>query len=276
MARLLLTHGASLLARDARGASPLHHAVERVEDVNLVREYIACGSVVDARDGEGRTPLFMACAALAPEFVRVLLDAHANPRAVSITGATPLDALIATFMFDIALVRRIGEMLFAAGGHFSESPLLTVMCKAPRRWGSNRTLFSLDLLELLILEWNCDVNERRTNDTRTALHCSNALVHGLVMLQRFLLLLQLGADPNAMDKSGDTPLLTLCRQSFTPGSCHWLAGWQLAYMLVRAGADVRVAGRDGKTPLELQPQYFAPDETMTLWYQSSCGPRKLR
>ena len=62
LARKLLDAGASLLARDRRGAMPLAHAA-RGGQSELVELFLAKGAPIDARNVDGGTALFAAAEA---------------------------------------------------------------------------------------------------------------------------------------------------------------------------------------------------------------------
>ena len=53
---LLITNGADVNAKDDRGATPLHHAIDK----EIVELLIAEGADVNAKDKRGRTPLDVA------------------------------------------------------------------------------------------------------------------------------------------------------------------------------------------------------------------------
>ncbi|MBU0514909.1 MAG: ankyrin repeat domain-containing protein [Proteobacteria bacterium] len=86
---LLLGQGASLTARDRRGATPLHWAAAhgRPETVRLLLDR---GSRVNARDYRGSTPLHRAARRGDPAVVSLLLRRGAHKYALDRRGRSPL------------------------------------------------------------------------------------------------------------------------------------------------------------------------------------------
>ncbi len=91
LASKLLDAGASLLARDRRGAMPLTHAA-RGGHRKLVELFLAKGAPIDARNVDGGTALFAAAEAEKHSTVALLLSDGADP---NLTGRSGLTALIA-------------------------------------------------------------------------------------------------------------------------------------------------------------------------------------
>ncbi len=78
LARKLLDAGASLLARDRRGAMPLAHAA-REGRIKLVELFLAGGAPIDARNVDGGTALFAAADGQKHSTVALLLAKGADP-----------------------------------------------------------------------------------------------------------------------------------------------------------------------------------------------------
>lgn len=85
LARLLLAHGASPTIADAEGDTPLHYA-----PAALVAELLAGGADANARNNQGRTPLFQGGS---PQRVDALLQSGADINARDYHGNTPFDAI---------------------------------------------------------------------------------------------------------------------------------------------------------------------------------------
>ena len=108
LARGLIDAGASLLARDRRGASPLAHAA-RAGQIKLVQLFLADGAPIDARNVDGSTALLAAAEAEKHSTVSLLLAKGADPNLPGHKGVTPLMA--AAFKGN----GRIFEALLARG-----------------------------------------------------------------------------------------------------------------------------------------------------------------
>src|SRR3984885_14362621 len=108
LARKLIGEGASVEARDARGAMPLTHAA-REGRIKLVALFLASGAPVNARNVDGGTALFAAAEHQKPSPVTLLLAKGADP---NLTGRSSLTPLIAAAF---AGNDRIVEELIAHG-----------------------------------------------------------------------------------------------------------------------------------------------------------------
>jgi uncharacterized protein len=91
LVRRLLAVGASLQARDRRGAMPLAHAA-RGGNVAMVELFLAAGAPIDARDLSGATALYGAAESEHPATVAVLLAHGADPNLPGGSAVSPLAA----------------------------------------------------------------------------------------------------------------------------------------------------------------------------------------
>lgn len=88
VAEALVTRGASLDARDERGATPLH----RASDAQTIAALVRLGAPIDARDQGGATPLHLRAATHGSlDAVTALVEAGANARIKDRGGRSPLD-----------------------------------------------------------------------------------------------------------------------------------------------------------------------------------------
>ncbi len=89
-------------------ASPLFDAVAEDDPVKL-RQALAEGAAVDARDARGRTPLLLAVELGRMEMAKELLEHDANPAVTDAAGLTPLDLARQLRRADIVdLLQRAG------------------------------------------------------------------------------------------------------------------------------------------------------------------------
>ncbi len=87
--RMLLDRGAAVDARDGDGNTPLHSAA----DAGAVEELLAAGADVNAQDKDGAVPLQIAIGVGNVAVVKTLLDHKADPTLKNAKGQTPLDLL---------------------------------------------------------------------------------------------------------------------------------------------------------------------------------------
>ncbi|KAL3663012.1 hypothetical protein V7S43_011954 [Phytophthora oleae] len=87
------------------GWTPLHLAVI-TEEVEVIKELLAAGAMLDAVDADGQTPLLQACLGGQLKLVRLLLNAGANPSHQNKQAHSPLHYL-AAFCRDRQLLRDI-------------------------------------------------------------------------------------------------------------------------------------------------------------------------
>jgi uncharacterized protein len=87
--RALIKARADVNARQGDGASPLHWAVH-LDDAEVVGLLLSAGAKADTADDTGITPLYLACLNRRGSMVETLLNAGANANAALITGETVL------------------------------------------------------------------------------------------------------------------------------------------------------------------------------------------
>lgn len=113
--------------------TPLMRAAEK-QDASAVRELLAQGADVNARDSSGKTPLIHACVngKISPVIIATLLAAGADVNASDSSGMTALHAAaLVAWGDDRALVIR--ELLSAhasliAKDKYGNTPLMTAVC----------------------------------------------------------------------------------------------------------------------------------------------------
>ena len=100
---LLIDAGADVNAANRRRSMPLHWALH---DEAKVRLLLSRGAAVNAKQAEGRTPLYIAASmGHAGSLVRVLLDGGADPSLATANGMTPLMA--ASARGDVEVMKRL-------------------------------------------------------------------------------------------------------------------------------------------------------------------------
>ena len=230
LAGKLLDAGASLLARDRRGAMPLAHAA-RAGQLKLVELFLARGAPVDTRNVDGGTALFAAAEGGKDATVALLLTKGADPNLTGRSGLTPLIA--ASFKGDDAVVA-------ALLGHGADANVRDATGKTAMVYAAAR---GFDRIVSRLLDANVDARQRYGNDL-TALMWAAGHDEGAdaAAVERVVdLLLAHGAMLNAADNRGRTALMIAAAQ----GDAATVG------VLLGRDADRALKDKDGKTALDL-------------------------
>ncbi len=221
--RLLVTWGADLNKRKEGGFSLLEMAAVR-RRTDMARFLLDLGARVDDRNA-GRTPLHTASSTGADDFVKLLLEYHADPNATADGGITPLHIAARHGS------AKIAELLLDHGAAVDQRDMhgLTALHHWGIRDGKPETA-------LMLIKRNADSNAL-DSDGRTPLM-------GCVIADKAdaaKLMLNHQANINARDKRGNTAL-------------HWavkLLHIQPLRLLLEKHAKTEERDSDGGTPLHL-------------------------
>lgn len=220
----LLETGADLTAKNRRGSTALHWAIH---DEAKVRLLLDRGAAVNARQVEGRTPVYQAASLGNPAaIVKLLLAKGADPQIAAANGRTPLMA--------------------AAGRGDVDTMTLLLNAKAPvdARDGAGDTALILAAADgnphavRLLLDHGADA-KARTKRNETAL--GNAGTSGNEETIR--LLLGHGAEVNVRNIRGYSPLMLAASSDAVPAAA--------VKLLLAKGADVTFTGDYGEGAREL-------------------------
>lgn len=166
------------------------HAIVKGNDIDGVQAYIRNRGIVDARNPDGLTPLWVAAFNGRTEIAKLLVDAKADVNAASPDGLTPMMAAVARYGTDIV------RLLIAAKCDLDKQDNVNgFSALIGAAWTGN-----LDAIRLL-LDARAKVNVKAKSD-RTALMAAS--VKGYAMIVE--LLLDAKADVNVKDKQGNTAL----------------------------------------------------------------------
>jgi ankyrin repeat protein len=171
-------------------------------------------SLATSFNGDGNTPLHVACSSISLETVRDFLEYNVDPNIISLDGNTPL------------------HVLSHAGYEENDND------------ASERISGIIDLL----LDAGADINQQNKRGETPLLYSLYYVAdNGGDVLKK---LLEKGADPNIQDKSGDTLLYDLVRHT----SEDWTLRdtyYNIVLLLLEYGADPNIQNNLENTPLHL-------------------------
>ncbi|CAN9432399.1 unnamed protein product [Alternaria alternata] len=230
--RQLLSAGANINDQSANARSTLLH--DAVTHYDLLGWHIpmllAHGAETELEDEDANTPLHLAILLQQRFAVVALLDAGANIEAIGKAGAKPL--AMALESGDYGIITLLLER--GANVHSRADGMTCALFYAVQ-------MGYVDIVNILLEDYGAREDIHRTDLTgRSILH---VLVHTHVdcMLSILDKLIGEGANVNAEDYSGSTPL----HEAAKLGSSVMVSG------LLEYGATINVQNRQGKTPLDL-------------------------
>jgi len=238
-----LQKGANPDVSDNFGWTPLYRAVIKGHK-EIVEILLIGGADVDKRTG-GVTPLGWAAEAGNTEIVKLLLDHKADINAPGKEGASPLYSAVNYGRKDvIKLLLEHGADVNAREEKYNWCPLHVAVHTRFGPLGVDNEKNRSEVLDLLV-KFGADVNAKEGSNGWLPLHV--ACLAGRKNLAEILL--DGGADVNAVDNNGMTPLLWVATEGVI----------DCARLLLDRGADVnmRVSG-SGASPLRLAKKFDQP------------------
>lgn len=228
--KMLLKHGADVNFIDAKGLTPMHCTLAKDEELqpkfspcvsrkrdsgqDIMECLLACKANVNVTNGDGKTPLYLACKNGAINTIKTLLNHGADP---NFSQFSPLI---------IACCRKYTEIINLLLSHSADPSV---------RWdGRTPLLIAADQCNeeiiFALLRYGADVNASDSGG-RTALHL---LVEHQNTSDKIIDivdgLLKAGADVNVRISNWETPLYVAC-------SCSSGVNVRLAELLLKNGAN---------------------------------------
>ena len=225
-----LASGADIKARDGNGQTPLHRAAKSNKNPAVITALLDAGADIEARGARGRTPLHLAAGGSwffspNPAVITALLDAGADIEARDENGRTPLYRAV----------------------RFNKDPtdltIITALLDAGADPNARNNAWHVALADDKLLEPH---DHALSEGSSTPLHQA-AIFNGRAFSTMgtgnpafITALLDAGADIEAQDEHGETPLHRAAAASYEAAGVT---------ALLDAGADIEARDRWGRTPL---------------------------
>ncbi|KAL6819003.1 ankyrin repeat-containing domain protein [Trichoderma camerunense] len=218
--------GADINIGDNDSRTPLHLAIEN-KSLPAIPLLINAGADVNAKSKDGSTPLHIAVKQV--ETVQLLLENGADKEATDLEGRTPLYQALADGTIEVATLLIDEGANVATAAKDGRTPLHMALSLGAKGFSIAKRLLQSDSSKAK------DYAKAKAKDEATPLHI--AAEHG--PSEAIELLRKLGANVNALDDFGQTPLLISIYKK----------KWDIAELLIKGGADVDADKREGYAPL---------------------------
>ena len=240
--RLLITAGADVNAADVRGHTPLMSAADKMSAA-LIKMLLEAGARVsiNAKDNEGRTALMFAAERGHVETIKMLLEAGAAINAKDNMGKA---ALMYTqgYMYSGSSSLDAGKCLIATGASIND---VNAKGQTPLMPAVQRNY--LEEVKLLLGAGARASVNARDSQGKTALMYVKRQLYNDASADIIRSLVAAGADVNAIDDDGETPLMLSLSHDFYYGN---------PMVLLEEGARASINKKDkhGRTALMFAAQ----------------------
>ncbi|KAL8946056.1 MAG: hypothetical protein Q9222_007493 [Ikaeria aurantiellina] len=209
-------------------------------DILALKRQLTAGALVSSKDRRGRSPLHVAARKGHRTAVIQLLEAGASPEARDNKGTTALHQ--ATYGHRSAVIRDLltygADIEAEEAGPYKRTPLVIAIAEGAES-AAGALLENKASIDYLF------------HAKRTLLHVASRTMS---KERTFKLLLKAGADPNARNKTGRTPLHTAVSKD-NSAAARWL---------LKVGVDVNVQDAWKETPLHFAAQHKNAEITEML------------
>lgn len=218
--------GADINIGDNDSRTPLHLAIEN-KSLSAIPLLISAGADVNAKSKDGSTPLHIAVKQI--DTVQLLLRNGADKEATDLEGRTPLYQALADGTMEIATLLVDEGANVATAAKDGRTPLHMALSLGAKGFSIAKRLLQSDPSKAT------SYAKAKAKDEATPLHI--AAEHG--PSEAIELLRGLGADVDALDDFGQTPVLISIYKK----------KWDIAELLIKGGAKVDADEREGYAPL---------------------------
>ena len=240
--QLLLEAGANPNGRDHEENTALHFAAQVEEGQTLIPILMKAGADINARNANGTTPLMFCAAEDWHKNVTALSCGQLNVNAKDNSGFTALH-YAALNGYDASNLREIGA---TTGNALEDAIIFHHVDDVKKLIAEGTHINSAGARGYTPLHW-------------AAIYESPELIH---------LLLQAGANVNAQNEVGETPLLSLIRNNHHEHIC------ECGELLLAAGASVAHRDRDGESIIAAAVQGNVPPQLLRLLFQAGANPNE--
>ena len=269
VARILLSQGADIDARNNDGVTPLHltslkTSLSEVIGLGLCKLLITSGADVNAQDNDGNTPLHDAASFAALRHIDLLLEGGANPSIQNNEGQTPLHLGVGhmtTRLREIPMLLIGGGVVYALASALVLSRSRATIIHIESVTGSIHMPEQRDVVAKDLSRYIDDQRMKLPSTTVpyvaialgviAALLATTAITVSVIKRRQVVhKLVRGGANVNATDHAGNTPLHAMSqKRPFKPGARK--AFTHIARLLIRLGADVTIQNDDGLMPYDV-------------------------